>query len=163
MELKEPVFEILAQPVSDEGLAWPTITIDKPAATHGDCKPGEQNVWDYLIEHVEEFEVAKAITDFVEANPKAITDRNTPVDLMGLHLLAKVSQKRSAVRFAKEQAAQAQAAEAVRKAREQSRSLRSGVRNAVAHVRSALAVLRDNPHLATMGVVAAWAAHTWMR
>jgi len=153
----DPLFEVLAEGDS-AGLAWPTISIDKPKADQPPPAPvtGEQDVWAYLTEHVEEFEVAKAIVDFVEANPKLMTDRATPVDLMGLHLLAKVSLKRKAVLFAQEQAAKAGAEAAVARAREQSRSLVGVGRRLGQHLAAAARVVRENPSIVTLAVVGAW-------
>lgn len=131
----------------------PVITIDKATSNDAPSVPeGTQDVWQYLVEHINEFAVAKSIVDFVDANPKALLDRNTPVDLMGLHVLAKVSLKRAAVEHMKAQEAATQAAAALDKARLQTRV--STWRRVFGPISDAVGAFRANPHLLMTAVLA---------
>jgi len=83
--------------------------------------PGDaetMDMWQYFVEHIDEFEVAKAIVDHFDANPKDLHSDKIDVDAFALFLRAKITLKRQAVAYATAQAALA-------KAREQSRGLRS--------------------------------------
>jgi hypothetical protein len=81
--------------------------------------PGDaerMDMWQYFVEHIDEFEVAKAIVDHFDAHPKDLHSDKVDVDSFALYLRAKITLKRQAVAFATAQAALA-------KAREQSRGL----------------------------------------
>jgi hypothetical protein len=79
------------------------------------------DMWQYFVDHIDEFEVAKAIVDHFDAHPKDLHDSKIVVDAFALFLRAKITLKRQAVAYVTAQAA-------VAKAREQSRSLRSVAR-----------------------------------
>lgn len=165
---KEPCFmagdptEALQQSPQASELQFPPLMLDGPPSPEDRSK---QNVWEYLVEHVDEFEVAKSIVDFVDANPKLLTDRNTPADLMGLHLLAKVSLKRQAVAYVREQEARALADKTVQKALEQSRSFTGRAKRIGSHLVAVAITVRDNPNLLTLAasVSLVFALNYWMR
>jgi len=160
-------FEVAQRPASaclvqsDEPLVFPPIMLDGVPPAED---PAKQNVWEYLIDNINEFEVAKTITDFVEANPKLLTDRKDTVDLLGLHVLAKVSLKRQQVAFKRQQAAEEMAQQATDKAREQSRSIHGRAKSVAGHLLAVARVLRDNPSvLTTMVCVIGLAVSIWTR
>jgi len=165
---QDPQFELVVdgKPIPLANMAELTQAAHVPPADTGiDPMLAEhQTSWEYLTDNINEFAVAKAIVDFLDANPKLLTDRNVPVDLLGLQMLAKVSLKRAAVNFAKseqekaqQEAAAAEAAKAMAKAREQSRGITSWPRRFGAHVAATVGALRANPNLMTIAVLTAWA------
>ena len=159
-EPNEGVNESLNWPMGAPDLAVPSITLDGVALSDD---PAKQDVWEYLIAHINEFEVAKTIVDFSDANPRALTDNRTPVDLMGLMLLAKVTLKRRAVQYQSAQSAKAAAEVAIQKARAQSRTLVGIVRRVGSHIAATLQALRDNPSLQTTLIVSAFCTAMWLR
>jgi hypothetical protein len=83
--------------------------------------PGDDermDMWQYFVNHIDEFEVAKAIVDHFDDHPKDLHDNRIGVDAFALYLRAKITLKRQAVAYATAQAALA-------KARQQSRGLKS--------------------------------------
>lgn len=108
------------------------------------------DMWQYFVEHIDEFEVAKAIVDHFDAHPKDMHSDKVDVDSFALYLRAKITLKRQAVAFATAQAALA-------KAREQSRGLRPMARAIGQRAREMCSALEAQPQvlaLMAVGVVA---------
>lgn len=78
-----------------------------PVALAGTA-PGDaecQDMWQYFVDHVDEFAVAKSIVDYFEANPKDLHSDRIEVDAFALFLRAKISIKREQIAYAAAQAA----------------------------------------------------------
>jgi hypothetical protein len=111
--------------------------------------PGDaerMDMWQYFVEHIDEFEVAKAIVDHFDAHPKDLHSDKVDVDSFALYLRAKITLKRQAVAFATAQAALA-------KAREQSRGLRSMASAIGQRVRDMCSALEAQPQVLTLMAV----------
>lgn len=83
---------------------------------------GEQSLWQYMLEHIDEFPVAKAIVEHFDANPGQLAKTEiAELDMIAVYLRAKVTIKR-------QQVAWAEAQTALTKAREASKGLRGVAR-----------------------------------
>ncbi|MGM9489615.1 hypothetical protein [Ideonella sp. YS5] len=97
----------------------PSSPVSLTGTASGDAE--SMDMWQYFVEHIEEFEVAKAIVDHFDTNPTDLHRAEVGVDAFALFLRAKITLKRQAVAYATAQAA-------LTKAREQSRGLKSVAR-----------------------------------
>ncbi|MBQ0960470.1 hypothetical protein KAK06_16070 [Ideonella sp. 4Y11] len=119
--------------------------------------PGDaetMDMWQYFVEHIDEFEVAKAIVDHFDNCPKDLHSDKIDVDAFALYLRAKITLKRQAVAYATAQAA-------LTKAREQSRGLRSVVQAFCLHLGALRRALLAQPEV--LALLAATAVYVVMR
>ncbi len=63
------------------------------------------DMWEYFVEHVDEFSVAKSIVDYFDAVPADLHNPKIDVDVFALYLRAKITLKRNAVAYAEGQQA----------------------------------------------------------
>jgi hypothetical protein len=63
------------------------------------------DVWDYFVEHIDEFPVAKSIVDYFDARPSDLHNAKIDVDVFGLYMRAKITLKRNAISYAESQQA----------------------------------------------------------
>lgn len=86
------------------------------------CDADQQSLWQYMLEHIDEFPVAKAIVEHFDANPGQLAKTEiAELDMIAVYLRAKVTIKR-------QQVAWAEAQNALTKAREASKGLRGMAR-----------------------------------
>ncbi len=93
-------------------------------------------VWEYFASNIDDFATAKTIVDHFGENPRLLD--NKELDLHGLFVRAKLTLKRQQISYA-------QAQEAMRKARESSRSVVGVVRSFTAFVKSLSVAVDANP------------------
>ena len=93
-------------------------------------------VWEYFAENINDFATAKTIVDHFSDNPKLLDSKE--LDLHGLFLRAKLTLKRQQISYAQTQ-------DALRKARESSRSVVGVVRSFTVFVKSLSAAIQANP------------------
>jgi hypothetical protein len=93
-------------------------------------------VWEYFAENIDDFATAKTIVDHFSDNPKLLDSKE--LDLHGLFVRAKLTLKRQQISYA-------QAQDALRKARESSRSVVGVVRSFTVFVKSLSAAIQANP------------------
>lgn len=73
------------------------------------------NVWEYLVEHIDQFEVAQSVVQHFDAHPGHLDQVDiTKGDMIGLVLRAKVTLKREQVAYMRTQAALKKAQESSR-------------------------------------------------
>jgi hypothetical protein len=105
------------------------------------------DMWQYFVEHIDEFAVAKSLVDHFDAYPK---DLHRPeIDTFALYLRAKITLKRNAVSYAEQQAMET----AVREAHKERFNL---VRRTAAALRDAHEAVRSNsagPAVLLMAIV----------
>jgi hypothetical protein len=93
-------------------------------------------VWEYFAHNIDDFATAKTIVDHFSENPKLLDSKE--LDLHGLFVRAKLTIKRQQISYA-------QAQEAMRKARESSRSVVGVVRSFTVFVKSLTSAIQANP------------------
>lgn len=106
------------------------------------------DVWDYFVENIDEFAVAKSIVDYFDARPADLHNPRVDVDVFGLYIRAKVTLKRSAISYAETH-------QAIERAKVASCGLRPKIRAAGAICRQLRQALMANAEqaivLATFG------------
>lgn len=112
-----------------------------------DCGNDSMDMWQYFVDHIDEFPVAKSIVDHFDANAKDLLSPKIEVDVYALYLRAKITLKRDQVAY---KAAQ----DAVAKAREQSRGLRGAARAVTHHVSEMRRAILAQPQIAAIAVAA---------
>jgi hypothetical protein len=58
------------------------------------------DMWEYFVDHVDEFAVAKTIVDYFDAAPADLHNEKIGIDVFALYLRAKITLKRNAVAYA---------------------------------------------------------------
>ena len=144
-------FPEIVDPASLASAKAPASTIAGVAA--GD--PGTMDMWEYFVDHIDEFPVAKSIVDHFEANPRDLVNPKIEVDVYALYLRAKVTLKRDQVAFAATQAAVTAAQAAATKAREESRGLRGAARAVSRYCNALRLALLAEPLVVAMAVASA--------
>ena len=117
--------------------------------------PGTMDMWEYFVDHIDEFPVAKSIVDHFEANPKDLLNPRMEVDVYALYLRAKVTLKRDQVAFAAAQAAVTAAQAAATKAREESRGFRGAARAVSRYFNALKLAILAQPLVVAMAAVSA--------
>lgn len=95
------------------------------------------DVWDYFVENIDEFAVAKSIVDYFDARPADLHNPRIDVDVFGLYMRAKVTLKRSAISYAETH-------QAIERAKVASSGLRPKIRAAGAFCRQLRQALTAN-------------------
>lgn len=92
-----------------------------------------QSLWEYMLEHIDEFPVAKAIVEHFDAQPGHLSKTEVAeLDMIAIYLRAKVTIKRQQVAWAETQ-------NALAKARDASKGLRGVARRFSGFARAAQA------------------------
>lgn len=116
----------------------------------------QQSLWQYLLDHIDEFPVAKVIVEHFDANGAHLARTEiAESDMIAIHLRAKITIKRQQIAWAETQAALGRAREASK-----------GLRGALSRVRSwrdglCGTLCSDSGKLAIL--MAAMSAVYWMR
>jgi hypothetical protein len=126
---------------------FPPVKLPSAASVDGLTNPSAErmDMWEYFVEHVDEFAMAKVIVDHFDAHPKDLHNPAIEVDVFALYLRARLTLKRHAIAYA-------QAQEVLSKQRLQARSLSARWR---AWREALLASAQASPQMWVIGLAAA--------
>lgn len=122
-------FPSISAALIDEPRRGPADALPSPVSLAGTAAGDAhtQDMWQYFVDHIDEFPVAKAIVDHFDARPGDLHSPQVEVDVFALYLRARITLKREAVSYAVAQAE-------LQRVREQSRGLLPQVRAVARHL-----------------------------